>query len=651
VAAALGLVALLGVAASLPPALREPGPLSPRIASYQISATLDPRTHVVSGRERLTWRNTQAEPATELKLHLYMNAFKNEESVFMREAAAGEGRLLGAPERWGFIDVTSIRLGTQELKSAARIARCAEDEADRPGCPRDETVMDLPLPAPVAPGASVVLELDFTVQLPAIIERTGYAGTFHLVGQWFPKVGVFEAAPGGGARWNCHAFHANSEFFADYGEYVVEITAPRDHLVGATGVLAEMRDAPGGLLTHVFHAEDVHDFAFAADPAFREHRERWGDVDVTLLYHPGSAAGVARDLGAVRAMKDLLERVAFPYPYRAITIVEPPVYGINAGGMEYPTLITTVPAFTPARTRLLEETAAHEFGHQYFYGLVASNEFEEAWLDEGLTTYVTSVLFDDLYGRDRSSFDLFGLRSSRVQVDRRSVATRPAADPLETFSWRFAPGSYWQVYAKTSVALHTLEAHLGRERLLAALGAYARAYRFKHPRAEDFFRAMSAASGEDLSWFFRPAFLGTAVLDYEVSALASARREPARGLFDRDGKRLEVKQQRPAAPAVYDTEVMVRRRGDFVFPVDLEVRFRDGAVERARWDGRDQYRRFAFSRPAPATAARIDPAGQVLLDADLLNNGMNARRDRAPARRVHQGLAFLVQNALQLVGF
>jgi hypothetical protein len=281
--------------------------------------------------------------------------------------------------------------------------------------------------------------------------------------------------------------------------------------------------------------------------------------------------------------------------------------------------------------------------------MIASNEFEEAWLDEGVNTYVTGLLLEELYGAS-SSFNLLGVQASELESNRRAYARRPDYDPLQTYAWRFAPGVYGSVYSKTALALRTLEGYLGRERMLACLRAYAEANRFRHPRAQDFFDAFSKASGEDLMWFFRPAFLGTEVLDYEVARLSSRRRSEPHGLFDRDGKRVEVKDDDVGSPRVYDTVVVVHRRGELRFPVEMEVAFRGGARERVRWDGQDRWRRFAFATPMPAVSATVDPDRKVLLDVDWLNNGRTLAPTRAPARRMRLGLAFWIQSLMQVAG-
>src|SRR5262249_27451262 len=151
-----------------------------------------------------------------------------------------------------WIQIDSVQVGGAELVSKLAY----------PGAP-DETVVQLPVKPAVEPGATIEVTFKFTEQLPEVFARTGYKGDFHMVGQWFPKIGV-RTGPPGAEHWECQPFHANTEFFADFGTYDVKLTVPSTHVVAATGVLTAAQESPGGTRTLTYHAEDVHDFAWMA---------------------------------------------------------------------------------------------------------------------------------------------------------------------------------------------------------------------------------------------------------------------------------------------------------------------------------------------------------------------------------------------------
>jgi len=200
--------------------------LSDRVVSYDISATLDPVKHTIDGKQKLTWRNRSNQPVCAVFLHMYLNAFEGPGSTFMTEQ-----RNL----RFGFrsgVEVEKGDWGYSELKRVQQAGKPVRWRFVHPdgGPPTDRTVVRLDLPQPVAPGASTTLDIDFFNQLPRVSARTGYFGTFHLVAQWFPKIGVLELPGERGAttpRWNVHEFHLHSEFFADFGSYDVKLTVPK----------------------------------------------------------------------------------------------------------------------------------------------------------------------------------------------------------------------------------------------------------------------------------------------------------------------------------------------------------------------------------------------------------------------------------------
>src|SRR5450759_3415561 len=248
-----------------------PGALSPRNANYQIEARLDPDQRTITGREWLTWRNITGASTSELRSHLYYNAFQNTRSTWLRErASAGRlGRPLGtlAEKDWGWTNVTAIRLVGVDAAPPIDLTSRRRFDAPDAGNKDDETVMVVPLPRPVAPGETVNIYLEWTAQVPRTFARTGAIGNTFFLGQWFPKVGVLQEN-----GWNCHQFHAGTEFFSAYGVYDVSLTVPADWKVGATGVIRDSRKNDDGTALHRYYQEDVHDFAWTTSPDYIELR-------------------------------------------------------------------------------------------------------------------------------------------------------------------------------------------------------------------------------------------------------------------------------------------------------------------------------------------------------------------------------------------
>lgn len=580
-------------------------PRSDRIVHYELQAHLRPANRTVTGRARLAWRNATRQPVPKLCFHMYMNAFQNGDTLFMREGGGplGRVRLPKEPEAWGWVELQRIR-----QTDGADLSFTYE---------ADGTVLWVTLPRPVGPGETIRLEYEFETRLPRIFARTGYAGSFFMVAQWFPKVGVLEER-----GWNCHPFHANSEFYADFGVYDVEIRVPRAFVVGATGEEVARRDEPTGETTYRYHAEDVHDFAWTASPLFRELQDRWRHVRIRILYPPGHEAGARRIRSAVRAALDLTAEWYGPYPYPVLTVVEPPLYGLAAAGMEYPTLFTVgLGIQLPTWLRFPEAIAVHEFGHQYWYGLVANNEFEAAWMDEGLNSYMEAKIMNRLYGARSTRLPVLGLWG--WHHDGAMAPEAFSTDPSNTYAWQFANRASYNAnsYTKPMLALLTLERLYGSDEVTRALRAYFRAWQFRHPYPEDFFRAMQVHLGEAAAEFLRKALNTTDTIDFRVAEVrcVPVRRSP--GFYGYGTQRRW--QTLEEVPNRWKCGVLIRRIGTWAVPVEVQIRFRDGQVTTFVWDGERRWFRWAPDTEwaAPIERVDIDPRGQWLLETHRVDNG------------------------------
>jgi len=485
----------------------------------------------------------------------------------------------------------------------------------------DRTVMAVSLPHPVAPGETIALDIDFKSTLPRIIARTGFAEDtsgrpFFMVAQWFPKIAVFEV-PGQRyvpedaekGEWNAHQFHVNSEFYADFGTYDVTMRVPEGYVVGATG-LRVSEELSNGQRTLRYRADDVHDFAWTAYEGYLVYEDVWRHVNLRLLLLPEHEAQAERHLEATKIALDRFDSWVGEYPYTTLTIVD----GMGgANGMEYPTLITAGTVYKlPGWFRPLELVIIHEFGHQYFYGLLASNEFEEAWLDEGMTSYLEARIMDDAYGPG-AVLELPGLNIGDRDFQRLVYTkNRPSSGKLFTRSWEYRPGDYSKSsYSKPATVMNTLEGYLGTETMLRFLRSYYDEWRFRHPTTRDLQETAESASGQDLDWFFEQYVYGTAVLDYAVGNMRS----------------VEDDSPWDSTSTWYKHSVLVESRGDGYMPTELLMTFEDGSSQRFQWDGEDDWHEFTHESDSRLVEAWLDPDGKLWLETNVLNNRKASRID------------------------
>jgi hypothetical protein len=589
------------------------------VANYTLRARLDVRRHEVAGDGTLRWRNTARVAVQALWFHLYLNAFDGPRTLFARTAGASHrGNSAG---RNGRIDLRTLTLSTgEDLLVGA---------TNDPAVPDDRTQLYVRLPRPVAPGESIELSMAWTSVLPEVYARTGYRGSFHMVGQWFPKIAVLE----GDGTWSHFAFHGNSEFYADFGRYDVTVTAPRGFVLGATGTRGTVEHGADGERHH-FTAERVHDFAFTAWDHFRERRDVADETTLRVLYPPGLERVAERSVACLRRAMPAYARRFGPYPYAGLTVVIPPRDAEGAGGMEYPTLITTGGDwYTPEGVRDVEMVTLHEFMHQYFYGMLASNEHDWAMLDEGFTEYATALGFEDLYGYGAEVIDLtpLGLRVSAFALDamlsgsiERPVAVATASSGFTTSD---AYGSH--VYARTATTLRTAERFVGRERFRHAMHTYAERWRFRHPTPDDFFAVMRETLGDGVvDELLRPALTVPAQLDYAVTVAESRHI---------DGR--------------YRGRVVLERSGTLVLPVDVVIENAHGTRRTVRWNARDAVTELPYDDVVRLHAVRIDPSERVPLDARRLNNARLAHgASPPPPVAAVARVAYWLGLALQMVG-
>jgi hypothetical protein len=567
--------------------------LSERVAEYHLDVQLEPDAGTLKGSETVTWTHPGLKPVSDLYFHLYPNAFSSRNTTFMKESG-GELRNDKMPENgFGSMTLTDLRT-TEGVSLIQRVQYVQPDD----GNINDRTLMKVHLPQPVNGGESVTLKLQFEVKLPKIFARMGTAGNFVMAGQWFPKLSVYEPSGTRGVKqegWSLHQYHGTSEFYSDFGIYNVTIAVPPDYTVAATGFPVKTARLKQDQKIYQFYADDVHDFAWAASPDFVVAEEAFSTpgvpgVRIKLYLDPLHKDLKERYFQAAKAALSSFSKWYGPYPYSTLSIVVPPADGNGAGGMEYPTLITAFGASEPSPGTSLERTVIHEIGHQFFYGMVASNEFEEAWLDESFTSYAEDRLMEQEYGV---------MSNLPVQA---SLVASPEALTLETWKYRNADSYTQNVYLRGKLVLKDIERQVGTKTMDTILSSYAHKYRFRHPSSRDFQKIVEKVTKKSWQDYFDRYVYGDGAPDFSI-----------------DDIQIKSTSGDGEGPS-YESIVKISNKGSHYPAVPIKFTLLNGSTVERIWSAQGPDTSFNLLSDSPLLSAEIDPQHSVLLENKHLNN-------------------------------
>jgi hypothetical protein len=284
----------------------------------------------------------------------------------------------------------------------------------------------------------------------------------------------------------------------------------------------------------------------------------------------------------------------------------------------------------------VEEITTHEFVHQYFYGILASDEAEEPWMDEGFTTYTTQKILADTYGLHASGSTFLGVDIGAYDFHKKSYMRKPDRGIVLQPSWEFTRGNYGvNTYSKPMLILTTLENILGKETMNRIMKAYLERWKFKHPRTEDFEAIVNQLAPDTMDWFFQQVLLDSCVLDYEVTSVRNVKQES--GKPDK---------------AVYISEAWIKRNGDMIIPTEIRCVFNNGDTLIEHWSGQDTLHILSFKKPSPLRSAQVDPHQKLWLDLNWTNNSYTVEEDRrALYRHALMSLQFYQQLLMAIFFF
>jgi hypothetical protein len=506
---------------------------------YHIRASLNDASGVLAGTQRMWYTNRSPDTLTTVAFHLHLNAFRPGSRWSDADSAERRRRFndLREPDQ-GFNHVRNVRIMDVPVEPVWPFAP-------------DSTIVRFVLPRPLAPGDSMVVDLEWDARPSTIPRRQGRRGRHLDFAHSYPKVVVYDRY-----GWNEQPLYPAGEFYGEFATYLVELDVARDQVMGATGVpicgdpgwiaanqapdkpVVHQRDfypnaptyearedtcAPGGAeppsrplaplgaeplrKTVVWYAEDVHHFAFSLDPEYRYEGGRWGDVVIHVLYRPGDEASWGTGIAVTRTARALewLDGFFGPFAWPQITNL----HRLDGGGTEFPMMMHNGSAG--------QGLILHELGHNYAMGILANNEWREGWLDEGFTSFQTSLFFEaqqpglDTYRQDEAF--LTGL-----DLDGRS-------EPASLVSHRYRDFNTYNVsiYARGEQFFHQLRYLVGDEQLRRITRTFYRRWRLKHVDEIAFRQVAEEVSGMPLATFFGEGLHGTALVDYAVGDVETRR--------------------------------------------------------------------------------------------------------------------------------
>lgn len=602
---------------------------------YNLDVDFDPAQKLISVNEVIGWKNNTQHSTKELYFHFYANAYKSERTQFSK------GYGLKSEDEKTEIEVLDFKINN------ANATLTFPDKIN--GIDGDSTVARVDLQEILHPGDSVSIQVNYKLKIPKCVKRLGYAAgrEFYFISQWFPKLGVFEEG-----KWVCNPYLPYLNFYSNFADYSVNISLPKDFEIASTGNQGEVVIS-GGKKNVKIEQSGVHDFVWMASNEIMAksnfyRRKDNSLIEIKCFVQPERENYFDRYFESVKNCLTYFEDNVGVYPYQTITLVDVPRTS-NSGGMEYPTLFTvSAELFSPLNTGWPEFLVAHEFAHQYFQGILANNEVAEAWLDEGFASYAATKIMGKYYPNVFEYFKIadhipvFGINFFSYQgipiiytlVDIQKPAGFQSAvsyyrntkigSVLDSSHKHLSRSAYViNSYSKPELVLHTLENYIGKDAMMKILKDYYLNYKFKHPKAADFFGIVQNNVNEDMGWFFNQFLKSSNTFDDKIQSLRKINNEEWEVIAVRDNS------------GIFQTEVVL-------------ITEKDTLVK--HWDSDESWKAFYFKTKNEVIAASIDPHRKNLLDINFSNNSKTVDIQIAASLSLSMRLFFWIQNALMIMG-
>lgn len=506
---------------------------------YTIDVKLLEKEKSLEGFARIVYTNHSPDTLHYIWFHLWPNAYKNDGTAFSEQLLRNGNTsfYFSDEDQRGYINRLDFSVNN---KRAAFTSDSAYIDKGK-----------LSLPSPLAPGDSISITTPFFVKLPAFFSRSGYTQDLFVAAQWYPKPAVYDSR-----GWHPIPYLDQGEFYSEFGNFTVNISVPDDYLVASSGNLQTEKELnflkttgkipaekqtiyldylkkkkttrslnspsktknkpsetkstgkPFAYKTLTYSLQNAHDFAWFASKNFivsYDSLQTGGrTIDVFAFYHPKMQKDWQPAVGYLKTAVRFYSGNLMAYPYSSVTAVGTESL-TSYGGMEYPSITLITGKFSG---KLLDEVLTHETGHNWFYGIAASNERAHAWMDEGMNSFYEQRYMQEKYGHNYTTgeypkFLRNKLPASQAELGLRSKAHVYKDQPIETPSADFEALNYGLVvYEKGSQWMTHLEKMMGREAFDSMMRLYFNEWKFKHPYPEDFRLVVERFSKQEVSAVF-----------------------------------------------------------------------------------------------------------------------------------------------------
>ncbi len=554
---------------------------------YEINAAIDTVNHTITARQKVTFTNNAGKPVSSVYFHTYPHRkySKKEKKFILRYAA--------------YFKVNPYPDGFQSGDLIIRSVSCEKKGLQYRTEGADETILRADLEKELAPGDSIVLDLEYYVNIPHAYGRFGWHKNIISLLRWYPMLSVLDEE-----GWHNYPFYPyHQPYFSNSADYAVNLTVPNEQVVIHSGILKAQAQNPDGTKTLTIRSElPMRDFGLALSPEYKVKSIEASGVKINAYYLGADDFYTQKALESARDLMGFYAQKFIPYPYKEFNIA--PSY-LAYGGTQSSNLIlidTRAYHLPKLLSRYFDFLISHETGHQWFYNLVGSDEYREMVIDEGMNSYFVLRYLEDKYGPDAKVVVLpDGLRwfipnfsFLRAQLDRYSFVAKngldcPATGELSSFQ---EPSSIFSItYGKGSKIWEMLRYVAGDEPFERIMRRYFSEYQFRNISLDEIKKLAEEEAGQDLSRFFDGWFKTAKKCDYAIKD-------------------------------VLDGVVILENRGDMQMPVELEVELEDGSKLNYQWDGMEKQKKILVDRALTGEkirAVHLDPSKKIL-DIDRTNN-------------------------------